>query len=192
MEVVLLVLTPRKPVSQLPRKATPNPGTVGATTRENTPTATTTIIDDPTLQPPLAILLRDSRQMVTSLSPNAIVDAATTFASTAESPGTSIVTALAIHDQPSTTPVVPERDQVMLPQHRPNQPTNATTTNVAMVATAMDSLVKGTLDGPPSPSRLPILQQNPQLLHPPRLARETRRRPSRSAERGSPFPSCCT
>ena len=92
-----------------------------------------------------------------------------------ESLDTSTVTVLATHVQPSTTPVVPERDPVMLPQPRPNQPTNATTTNVATVAMAMDSLVKGTSGEPPSQSWLPTHQQNPQLLHPPRLAWETRR-----------------
>ena len=191
-EVAHLVLTLHRLASRPLRKVIPNQGTVGTTMRENALAAVTTTIGDPILQPPLVTLLRDSRRIVTSPSPNAIVDAATTFASTAESPGTSTVTALAIHDQPSITPVVPERDPAMQPQPRPNQQTNATITNVAMVAMAMDSLVKGTLGGPPSPSRLPTLQQNPQLLHPPRLARETRRRPSRSAERGSPFPSCCT
>ena len=79
----------------------------------------------------------------------------------------------------------------MLLQPRPNQPTNATT-SVAMVATAMDSLVKGILGKPPSLSRLPTHQQNPQLLHPLHLVQETHQRPSRSAEQGSPFPSCCT
>ena len=182
MEVVLLVLTPRKPVSQLPRKATPNPGTVGATTRENTPTATTTIIDNPTLQPPLAILLRDSRRMVTSPLRNVIVDAATTSVSTAESLDTSTVIALAIPVQPSITPVVPERDPVMLLQPRPNQPTNATAINIIMVATAIGSRVKGTLGEPPSPSQLLTHQQNPQFLHLPHLAWETRWRPSRSRE----------
>ena len=186
--VVPFVLTPHRPVSRLPKKATPNPGTVGTTTCENSPT----IIGDPTLQQPLAIPLRNSQQMATSPLQNMIIGEATTSASTVESLDMSTVTALAMHVQPSTTPVVPERDQVMLPQHRPNQPTNATTTNVAMVATAMDSLVKGTLGAPPLLSRLPTHQQNPQLLHPPRLARETCRRPSRSAERGLPFPSCCT
>ena len=187
-----LALTLHRQASRLPRKATPNRGTVGTTTHENALAVVATTTGNPTLRPPLATLLRDSRQMVTSPSWNTIVNAATTSVSTTESPNTSIVTVLATHVQPSTTLVVPERDPVMQPQPRPNQRTNATTTNVAMVATATDSLVKGTLDGPPSPSRLPILQQNPQLLHPPRLARETRRRPSRSAERGSPFPSCCT
>ena len=191
-EVAHLVLTLHRLASRSLRKATPNQGTVGTTIRENALAAVITTSGDPTLRPPLATLLRDSRRMVTSPSPNAIVDAATTSASTAESPDMFIATALATHVQPSTIPVVPERDPVMQPQPRPNQRTNATTTNVAMVATAMDSLVKGTLDEPPSPSRLPILQQNPQLLHPPRLAWETRQRPSRSAERGSPFPSCCT
>ena len=191
-EVVHLAPTLHRLASRPLRKATPNQGTVGTPIRENALAAVTATIGDLILRPPLATPLLGSRRMATSPSPNATVDAATTSASTAESPGTSTVTALAIHVQLSTTPVVPERDPVMLLQPRPNQPTNATTTNVAMVATATDSLVKGTLDEPPSPSRLPILQQNPQLLHPPRLARETRRRPSRSAERGSPFPSCCT
>ena len=191
-EVVHLALTLHRQATRLLRKATPNQGTVGTTIRENALAAVTTTIGDLTLRPPLATPLLGSRRMATLPSPNAIVDAATTSASTAESPDTFTATVLATHVQPSTIPVVPERDPVMQPQPRPNQRTSATTTNVAMVATATDSLVKGTLDGPPSPSRLPILQQNPQLLHPPRLARETRRRPSRSAERGSPFPSCCT
>ena len=191
-EVVHLVLTLHRLASRLPGKATPNRETVGTTIRENALAAVTTTSGDPTLRPPLVTPLSDSQQMVISPLRNAIADAATTSASTAESPGTYIATAPATPVQPSTIPVVPERDPVMQPQPRPNQRTNATTTNVAMVATATDSLVKGTLDGPPSPSRLPTLQQNPQLLHPPRLARETRRRPSRSAERGSPFPSCCT
>ena len=50
-----------------------------------------------------------------------------------------------------STPVVPERDPVMLLQPRQNRPTN-TTINVTMAARAMDSLVKGTLGEPPSPS----------------------------------------
>ena len=191
-EVAHLVLTLHRLASQLLQKITPNQGTVGTTIRKNALAAVTTTIGDPTLRPPLATPLRGSRRMATLPSPNAIVDAATTFAFTAESLGTSTAIALATQDQLSTTPVVPERDPVMLPQPRPNQPTSATTTNVAMVAIAMDSLVKGTSGKPPSPSRLPTHQKNPQLLHPPRLARETRRRPSRSAERGSPFPSCCT
>ena len=192
MVVMPLILTPHRQASQLPRKTTPNQGTVGTTIRENALAAVTTTIGDPILQPPLVTLLRDSRRIVTSPSPNAIVDAATTFASTAESPDMSTVTALTIHVQPSTTPVVPEQVPAMLPQPRPNQPTSATITNVAMATTATDSLVKGTLDEPPLPSRLPTHQQNLQLVHPPRLAQETRRRPSRSAERGSPFPLCCT
>ena len=191
-EVAHLVLTLHRLASRPLQKATPNQGTVGTTIRENALAAVTATIGDLTLQPPLATPLLGSRRMATSPSPNATVDAATTSASTAESPGTFIVTALATHVQPSTIPVVPERDLVMQPRPRPNQRTNATTTNVAMVATATDSLVKGTSDEPPSPSRLPTHQQNLQLLHPPRLARETRRRPSRSAERGLPFPSCCT
>ena len=191
-EVAHLVLTLHRPASRPLWKATPNQGTVGTTIRENAPVAVTATTGDLTLRPPLATPLLGLRRMATSPSPNATVDAATTSASTAESPGTFIAIALATHVQPSTTPVVPERDPVTQPQPRPNQRTNATTTNVAMVATATDSLVKGILDGPPSPSRLPTLQQNPQLLHPPRLARETRRRPSRSAEQGSPFPLCCT
>ena len=191
-EVAHLVLTLHRLASRPLRKVIPNQGTVGTTMRENALAAVTTTIGDLTLRPPLATPLHGSRQMATLPSPNAIVDAATTSASTAENPGTYIATALATHVQPSTIPVVPERDPVMQPQLRPNQRTNATTTNVAMVATATDSLVKGTLDGPPSPSRLQIHRQNPQLLHPLRLVRETRRRPSRSAERGSPFPSCCT
>ena len=77
-----------------------------------------------------------------------------------------IATALATHVQPSITPVVPERDPVMQPQPRPNQRTNATTTNVAMVATATDSLVKGTLDWPPSPSRLPTPNRTPSSCTP--------------------------
>ena len=174
-EVAHPVLTLHRLASRPLRKATPNQGTVGTTIRENALAAVTTTIGDPTLQPPLMTPLRNSRRMVTSPSPNEIADAATTFISTAESPDMSTVTALAIHVQPSTTPVVPERDPAMQPQPRLNQRTNATTTNVAMVATAMDSLVKGTLDKPPSPSRLPIHRQNPQLLHPPCLARETRR-----------------
>ena len=191
-EVAHLVLTLHRLASRPLRKATPNQGTVGTTIRENALAAVTTTIGDLTLRPPLASPLHGSRRMAILPSPNAIVDAATTSASTAESPGTSTATARVIHDQPSTTPVVPERDPAMQPQPRPNQQTNATTTNVAMVAMATDSLVKGTLGEPPSPSRLPIHQQNPQLLHPPRLSRETCRQPSRSAERGSPFPSCCT
>ena len=103
-EVAHLVLTLHRLASRPLRKATPNQGTVGTTTRENALAAVTTTSGDPTLRPPLATRLRDSRRMVTSPSPNAIVDTATTFASTAESPGTSTVTALAIHDQPSTTP----------------------------------------------------------------------------------------
>ena len=151
-EVVHLALTLHRQASRLLRKATPNQGTIGTTIRENTLVAVTTTIGDPTLRPPLATPLHGSRRMAILPSPNAIVDAATTFASTAESPGTFIVTALATHVQPSTIPVVPEWDPAMQPQPRPNQRTNATTTNVAMVATATDSLVKGTLDGPPSPS----------------------------------------
>ena len=172
-EVAHLALILHRQASRPLRKATPNQGTVGTTIRENALAAVTTTIGDPTLRPPLATPLRGSRRMATSPSPNATVDAATTSASTAESPGTYIAPALATHAQPSTIPVVPERDPAMQPQPRPNQRINATATNVAMVATATDSLVKGTLDEPPSPSRLPTHQQNLQLLHPPRLARET-------------------
>ena len=151
-EVAHLVLTLHRLASRPLRKGTPNQGTVGTTIRENALAAVTTTIRDLTLRPPLATPLLGSRRMATSPSPNATVDAATTSASTAESPGTYIATALATHAQPPTIPVVPERDPVMQPQPRPNQRTNATTTNVAMVATAMDSLVKGTLGEPPSPS----------------------------------------
>ena len=191
-EVAHLVLTLHRLASRPLRKATHNQGTVGTTIRENAPAAVTATTGDLTLRPPLATLLRDSRRMVTSPSPNVIVDAATTSASNAESPGTSTVTALAIHDQLSTTPVVPKRDPATQPQPRPNQQASATITDVAMVATAMDSLVKGTSDEPPLPSRLLIHQQNPQLLHPLHLAQKTRRPPSKSAEQGSPFPLCCT
>ena len=156
-EVTHLALTLHRLASRPLRKATHNQGTVGTTIRENALAAVTATTGDLTLRPPLATPLLGSRRMATSPSPNATVDAATTSASTAESPGTFIVTALATHVQPSTIPVVPERDPAMQPQPRPNQRTNATTTNVAMVATATDSLFKGTLDGPPSPSRLPIL-----------------------------------
>ena len=149
-EVAHLVLTLHRLASRPLRKATHNQGTVGTTIRENAPAAVTATTGDLTLRPTLATPLLGLRRMATSPSPNATVDAATTSASTAESPGMYIATALATHVQPSITPVVPEQDPVMQPQPRPNQRTNATTTNVAMVATAMDSLVKGTLDEPPS------------------------------------------
>ena len=172
-EVAHSVLTLHRLTSRPLRKATHNQGTVGTTIRENALAVVTATTGDLTLRPPLATPLLGSRRMATSPSPNATVAAATNSVSTAESPGTYIATAPATHVQPSTIPVVPERDPVMQPQLRPNQRTNATTTNVEMVATATDSLVKGTLYEPPSPSRLPILQQNPQLLHPPRLAQAT-------------------
>ena len=150
-EVAHLALTLHRLASQPLRKATPNQGTVGTIICENALAAVTTTIDDPTLRPPLATPLRDSRRMATSPSPNAIVDAATTSACTAGSLDTSTATVLATPVQPSTTPVVPERDPVMLLQPRQNRPTN-TTINVTMAARAMDSLVKGTLGEPPSPS----------------------------------------
>ena len=178
-EVTHLVLTLHRLASRPLRKATPNQGTVGTTIRENALAVVTATTGDLTLRPPLATPLLGSRRMATSPSPNATVDAATTSASTAESPGTFIATALATPVQPSTIPVVPERDPAMLPQPRPNQPTSTTTTNVAMVATATDRLVKGTSGKPPAEPPAPA-------------PRESRRQPSRSAERGSPFPLCCT
>ena len=173
-EVVHLALTLRRQALQLPRKATPNQGTVGTTIRENALAAVTAAIGDLTLRPPLATPLLGSRRMATSPSPNATVDAATTSAFTAENLDMSTATVLATPYQPPTTPVVPERDPVLLLQPRPNQLTNATT-NVAMATMAMGSLVKGILCESPSPSWLPTHQQNPQLMHPLHLAWETRR-----------------
>ena len=153
-EVAHLVLTLHRLASRPLRKATHNQGTVGTTIRENALAVVTATTGDLTLRPPLATPLLGLRRMATSPSPNATVDAATTSASTAESPGTFIAIAPATHVQPSTTPVVPERDPVMLLQHRPNQSTSATITNIAMAITATDNLVKGILGEQPSPSQL--------------------------------------
>ena len=153
-EVVHLALTLHRLASRLLRKITPNQGTIGTTIHENALAAVTTTIGDPTLRPPLATPLRDSQWMVISLLRDTIANATTTSASTMGNLDTSTATVLATPVQPPATPVVPEQDPVMLLQHRPNQSTSATITNIAMAITATDNLVKGILGEQPSPSQL--------------------------------------